>query len=346
MARLFLFDGTGLAYRAYYAVDQSLSTTSGLPTNAIYGVLRMMIKFLKEYVSQGDCVAFAMDKKTHTYRHELIKDYKAQRPQVPDAMVQQLPYIKKGVQAVGVKVLEYEGCEADDVIATLAKKGESVFEQIFIVTGDKDMLQLVNEKIKVWRPTKGISDLELYDTFKVRERYHVEPSQIVDVLSLMGDAVDNVPGVKGIGMKTAIELVQRYGDLENIYKNIDKNSRIGRLLMEGYETAFISKKSVTLMKDLDLGIQWKELEYTGYKEKELVEFLKEMEFSSIMKELGLYSQQSMQSSYITVKDERDFMELLNKNEKKPIYCFGYRDRLSVASGCQDGWFLSFSARQK
>lgn len=315
MARLFLFDGTGLAYRAYYAVDQSLSTSSGLPTNATYGVLRMLIKFLKEYIKQGDCAAFAMDKKTHTYRHELLKEYKAQRPQAPDAMIEQLPYIKRGVEALGVKVLEYEGCEADDVIATLAKKGESAFEEIFIVTGDKDMLQLVNEKIKVWRPTKGISDLELYDPLKVKEKFQVDPSQIVDMLSLMGDAVDNVPGVKGIGMKTAIELVQKYGDLENIYRNIDKDSRIGRLLIESQADAFKSKQLVTLMKDLDLGIEWEQLKYTGYRENELIEFLKQMEFSSIMKELGLYSQQNVQNSYITVKDEKSLMDLLNKMKK-------------------------------
>lgn len=315
MARLFLFDGTGLAYRAYYAVDQSLSTSSGLPTNATYGVLRMLIKFLKEYIKQGDCAAFAMDKKTHTYRHELLKEYKAQRPQAPDAMIEQLPYIKRGVEALGVKVLEYEGCEADDVIATLAKKGESAFEEIFIVTGDKDMLQLVNEKIKVWRPTKGISDLELYDPLKVKEKFQVDPSQIVDMLSLMGDTVDNVPGVKGIGMKTAIELIQKYGDLENIYRNIDKDSRIGRLLIESQADAFKSKQLVTLMKDLDLGIEWEQLKYTGYRENELIEFLKQMEFSSIMKELGLYSQQNVQNSYIAVKDEKSLMDLLNKMKK-------------------------------
>lgn len=315
MARLFLFDGTGLAYRAYYAVDQSLSTSSGLPTNATYGVLRMLIKFLKEYIEIGDCVAFAMDKKTRTYRHELLEEYKAQRPQTPDAMIQQLPYIKKGVEALGIKVLEYEGCEADDVIATLAKRGEDFFNEIYIVTGDKDILQLVNEKIKVWRPSKGISDLELYDSSKVKEKFQVDPSQIIDMLSLMGDAVDNVPGVKGIGMKTAIELIQRYGNLENIYQNIDKNSRIGKLLFEGQADAFKSKKLVTLMKDLDLGIEWEQLKYTGYRENELIEFLKQMEFSSVMKELGLYTQQNVQSTYIAVKDEKIFMDLINKMKK-------------------------------
>ncbi|WP_041081097.1 DNA polymerase I [Thermotoga profunda] len=315
MARLFLFDGTGLAYRAYYAVDQSLSTSSGLPTNATYGVLRMLVKFLKEYIEIGDCVAFAMDKKTHTYRHELLEEYKAQRPQTPDAMIQQLPYIKKGVEALGIKVLEYEGCEADDVIATLAKKGEDFFKEIYIVTGDKDILQLVNEKIKVWRPLKGISDLELYDSSKVKEKFQVDPSQIIDMLSLMGDAVDNIPGVKGIGMKTAIELIQKYGNLENIYQNIDKNSRIGKLLVEGQADAFKSKKLVTLMKDLDLGIEWEQLKYTGYRENELIEFLKQMEFSSVMKELGLYTQQDIQSTYIAVKDEKIFMDLINKMKK-------------------------------
>lgn len=315
MARLFLFDGTGIAYRAYFAVDQSLSTSSGIPTNATYGVLRMLIRFLKEHIKPGDCVAFAMDKKTRTYRHELLEEYKAQRPQAPDAMIQQLPYIRRGVQALGVSVLEYEGCEADDVIATLAKKGEEVFEEVFIVTGDKDMLQLVGSKVRVWRPTKGISDLELYDTAKVKEKFQVDPSQVVDLLALAGDTADNVPGVKGIGMKTATELIQRYGDLENIYEKVDKNSRVGKLLLEGQADAFKSKRLVTLMKDLELGIEWKDLEYRGYKESELVQFLKEMEFSSIMKELGLYTQQSSQSPYVCVNNERALMDLMQKIKK-------------------------------
>lgn len=312
MARLFLFDGTGLAFRAYYAIDQALSTSAGIPTNATYGLMRMMIKFLREHVREGDYAGFAMDKKTKTYRHELLAEYKAQRPSAPDAMVQQLPYIKRGVEALGVKVLEYEGCEADDVIATLAKKGESRFEEIYIVSGDKDVLQLVSGKIKVWRPIKGISELELYDERRVLEKFQVTPRHIVDLLALAGDAVDNVPGVYGIGAKTAVELINKYGSLEEIYDKIDKNSKIGKLLLQYRDDAFKSKKLVTLMTDLELGLDWEELRYRGFRQVALVEFLKELEFSSLMKELGLYSQQPEQTPYRTVATEQEFEQLLQR----------------------------------
>jgi len=312
MARLFLFDGTGLAFRAYYAIDQSLSTSSGVPTNATYGLMRMMIKFLKERVREGDYAGFAMDKKTRSYRHELLAEYKAQRPSTPDAMLQQLPYIRRGVEALGVKVLEYEGCEADDVIATLAKKGEDRFEEVHIVSGDKDVLQLVDKKIKVWRPIKGISELELYDEQKVLEKFQVPPKHIVDLLALAGDAVDKVPGVQGIGVKTAAELISKYGSLEEIYEKIDKSSKLGKLLLQHRDAAFKSKKLVTLMSDLELGLNWEELKYEGFKQETLVEFLKEMEFSSLMKELGLYTQQPEQTPYRTISTEEEFDQLLQR----------------------------------
>ncbi|AEH50373.1 DNA polymerase I [Pseudothermotoga thermarum] len=320
MAKLFLFDGTGLTYRAYYALDQSLSTSTGIPTNATYGVMRMMIKFLKENVKIGDCVAFVMDKKTKTYRHEILATYKAQRKPAPDAMIQQIPYIQRAVEALGVKVLAYEGCEADDVIATLAKKGRDIFDEVIIVSGDKDVLQLVDDKIKVFRPTKGISELELFDAKKVKERFGVEPSQIVDLLALIGDSVDNVPGVKGIGEKTAVELVTKYGSIENIKQKIDPNSKVGKLILSNWEDAEKSKKLVTLMTDLDLKVNWEELIYQGFKKEELAEFLKEMEFASIMKELGIYkTQEEEEGSYQSVTSEEKFLELVEKIKKSQYF---------------------------
>ncbi len=319
MAKLFLFDGTGLAYRAYFALDQSLSTSSGIPTNATYGIMRMLIKFLKENVRQGDYAAFVMDKKTRTYRHELLETYKAQRKPAPDAMVQQLPYIQRAVELLGVRVLAYEGCEADDVIATLAKKGRELFEQIVVVSGDKDVLQLVDEKIKVFRPTKGISELELFDEKKVKERFGVLPSQIIDLLALMGDSVDNIPGVKGIGEKIAAELVTRYGSLEEIRRKIDPESRLGKLLLSNWDEAEKSRRLVTLMTDLDLKIDWQDLMYKGFREQELADFLREMEFSSIMKELGIYKKQDEKSLYKAVTNEKTFLDLVERIKKSQYF---------------------------
>ncbi len=345
MAKLFLFDGTGLAYRAYYALDQSLSTSYGVPTNATYGVMRMIIKFLKENIKSGDYAAFVMDKKTRTYRHELLETYKSHRKPAPDAMIQQLPYIQRAVEVLGVKVLAYEGCEADDVIATLAKKGANVFDEVIIISGDKDILQLVNDKTKVFRPTKGITELELFDEKKVRERFGVSPSQIVDLLALMGDSVDNVPGVKGIGEKTAVELVTKYGDLESILEKVDPQSKIGRLLHSNWDEAVKSKKLVTLLVDLDLKVDWQDLMYKGFKKDELASFLREMEFSSIMKELGIYKTQEEESPYQTVDSEEAFLNLVAKVQKSQYFVIDLEtDSLSPLDARIVGFSISLPSK--
>ena len=319
MAKLFLFDGTGLMYRAYFALDRSLSTSKGIPTNAVYGVMKMLIKFLKENVSNDDYVAFVVDVKTTTYRHEILETYKAKRPPTPDTLIEQIPYVKEAVRALGVRVLEYENCEADDVIATLAVKGKDIFDEIYIVTGDKDMLQLVNEKTKVWRTTRGITELELYDKKRIFEKYGLEPSQIVDLLALAGDSSDNVPGVKGIGLKRGTELVKTYGSVENIYKNVSPSTKLGKLLIESKEEAFKSKKVVTLMKNLDLGLQWEDLKYSGYTRDELLNFLKKMEFSSIMKELNIYERHCDDAKYITVKTLEEYDKLIEDMSKSQFF---------------------------
>jgi len=314
MGRLFLFDGTALAYRAFYALDRALSTSSGIPTNATYGVTKMIVKFLKDHVKKGeDYLAFAFDKKTVTYRHALLETYKAKRPKTPDLMIQQLPYIKRIINALGIKVIELEGYEADDVIATLALKGKDMFDEILIITGDKDMLQLVDDKIKVWRITKGITDLELYDERKVKERYGVFPNQIVDYLSLVGDEVDNVPGVIGIGEKTAIDLLEKYGSIEKIYENLSKlPERVRKALVRGKKDAQLSKKLVTLVTDIDMDIDWEEFRYKGFNKEELLKILKELEFSSIMKELELFEEKE-EVEYKTIK------KLIEEIKKSPAF---------------------------
>ncbi|HDM69934.1 MAG TPA: DNA polymerase I, partial [Thermotogales bacterium] len=199
-SRLFLIDGTGLVYRAFYAMKSDLKTSTGIPTNATYGVARMLTRFIKDWLREGDCVVFTMDKKTTTYRHRLLETYKANRPKTPDRMVEQLPYIKRLVEAMGIRIMEVEGHEADDLIATLTKKGKDVFDEIYIITGDKDMLQLVGDKIKVLRVGhRGLTELEPLDEDGVLKKFGVPPNRIVDFLALIGDKTDNVPGVKGIG---------------------------------------------------------------------------------------------------------------------------------------------------
>lgn len=320
MAKLFLFDGTALAYRAYYALDRSLATSSGIPTNATYGVTRMMIKFVKEHVRKGkDYAAVAFDKKAATFRHKLLETYKAQRPKTPDLLVQQLPYIKQLIEALGLKVIEQEGYEADDIIATLAKRGEQVFEEVYVITGDKDMLQIVNDKIKVWRIVKGITDLELYDRAKVKERYGVYPEQIPDYLALVGDDIDNIPGVAGVGEKTAVQILEKYQNIEEIYNNINSLPlKVRKILIDQREIAMLSKKLSRLVTDVPISVDWEELRYNGEDRDKLLKLLKELEFASIMRELQIYESQQA-TDYKIVRSEKDFEELVKLLRESPSF---------------------------
>jgi len=310
--KLFLIDGTALIYRAFFAMDDSLSTSTGIPTNASYGIARMLTKFIKEKLKLGDCIVFALDKKTVTYRHELLKEYKANRPKTPDGMLRQIPYIKKIVEALGIRVLEVENFEADDLIATLAAKGKHDFDEIYIVTSDKDMMQLVDNKIFILRVGhKGLTDLEFVDRDYVVKKYGVSPEQIPDFLALVGDISDNIPGVKGIGPKSAAKLLSRYRTLEEIYKHLDDlPEKLSKLLECGKENAFLSKRLTNLVSDIDLEIDWSDLEYKSYNKKELLEVFKELEFTSLMKEYQLYDEINEDVDYKIIATEDDFDHLL------------------------------------
>ncbi|PLV60271.1 DNA polymerase I [Thermotoga sp. KOL6] len=346
MARLFLFDGTALAYRAYYALDKSLSTSTGIPTNATYGVARMIVKFIKDHIIiDKDYAAVAFDKRAATFRHKLLETYKAQRPKTPDLLVQQLPYIKKLIEAFGFKVLEMEGYEADDIIATLAVKGLSFFDEIFIITGDKDMLQLVNEKIKVWRIVKGISDLELYDAKRVKEKYGVEPRQIPDFLALVGDDIDNIPGVPGVGEKTATQLLEKYKNLEDIFEHIrELPNKVAKAILRNRETAVLSKKLTTLETNVPIDLDWEELRYKGFNREKLLSVLKELEFASIMRELNLY-EESEPKGYEIVKDSGMFENLVKKLKEAPSFALDLETSSLDPFNCEIvGISLSFKVK--
>ncbi|RLD93926.1 MAG: DNA polymerase I, partial [Aquificota bacterium] len=193
---LYLIDGSSYLYRAYFALP-FLSNSKGIPTHAAYGFTRMVMKIVKEHQPQYMAVAFDVGRET--FRTETYQEYKAQRPSMPDELAVQIPYVKEILQALRIPVLEMENYEADDVIATLAKRAETAGFQVVIVTGDKDMLQLVTENIQVFDPMKEA----FYGPQEVEKRMGVAPHQIPDLLGLAGDSIDNIPGVKGIGQKSA-----------------------------------------------------------------------------------------------------------------------------------------------
>ena len=192
---VYLFDGTSLAYRAFYAI-RDLSTSTGFPTNAIYGFIRMFLKLYKDFKPEYVAVAFDVGKKT--FRNELLKEYKANRKPTPDNFKVQLPYIKKFLECLGITVLEKEGYEADDILGTVAKKLASEGHRVFIVTPDKDMRQLIDEKIAVIAISNKTGLKKIYDLETFRKEYGVDPQQIPDLFGLAGDSIDNIPGVPGI----------------------------------------------------------------------------------------------------------------------------------------------------
>ncbi len=244
---LFLIDGMSCAYRAFYAI-RDLRASSGEPTNAIYGFTNMLLKIMRE--RKPDAVAVVFDSKAPTFRHERFEAYKAHRKPIPEDLVEQLPLIKEVIKAYRIMILQREGIEADDLMESFARRAAGTEYDVYLVTSDKDMLQCVGDGVSVLRPDSG----EVYDREAVVRRYGVEPRRIVDVLALAGDASDNIPGVPGIGEKTAIELVKEFGDLEGVLKNVErvKGEKRRELLKRFADQARLSRELVTLKGDVPI----------------------------------------------------------------------------------------------
>ncbi|MDD5660199.1 MAG: 5'-3' exonuclease H3TH domain-containing protein, partial [Actinomycetota bacterium] len=252
--KLILIDGNNIAYRAFYALPQTIATSTGIITNAVYGFTTMVLKLVDE--QKPDNIIVAFDSKAPTFRHELFKDYKAQRKKMPDELISQFPLIKEVLESINIESIEAEGYEADDIIATLANESKIRFNEILIVSGDKDILQLVGGNLKVMALKKGITETVTYDKNGVVDKFGVEPDKIKDLLALTGDSSDNIPGVRGIGPKTAETLIRKYGNIESIYDNVDdiKNNNIKKLLTSSKADALNSKKLTELVGNLKLNI--------------------------------------------------------------------------------------------
>ena len=253
--KVILIDGNNLAYRAFYALPDTIVTSSGTITNAVFGFTSMLIKLLEE--QKPDTIICAFDSKKPTFRHKIFDGYKANREKMPSELIGQVILIKEVLKAFNIVSLEMAGYEADDILAMLAKFTRNKFRETLIVSGDKDILQLVSEKIKVMAIKRGITDTVIYDEKKVKEKLGVTPDKIKDLLALMGDSSDNIPGIPGVGPKTARTLVKEYGSVEEIYNSINKigNDRIRNLLSEHKDLAYMSKKLTELKSKLDINIK-------------------------------------------------------------------------------------------
>ncbi len=260
MEKLLLIDGNSMLFRAYYATvyGQSMSTSEGIPTNAIYGFALMLSKALKTI--EPDYILVAFDHGKDTYRHKEYPEYKGTRSATPDDLKTQFPIIREYIDALHIKRHEQEGLEADDIIGCLAKQNEQY--DVNILTSDKDLLQLVDDNIKVWLMHKGISDIVMMTPQAVYDRFQLEPKQIIDMKALAGDPSDNIPGVRKIGDKTAIKLLNQYQTVENLYDHIDEQKgKLKENLILDKDNAYLSKRLATIITDADTGINISDCKY-------------------------------------------------------------------------------------
>ncbi len=278
MKKLVLIDGSSYMYRAFYALPP-LTSPKGEPTGAIYGFIRMLSSLIKEVNPDYIAVVFDLSKKT--FRHKKVKSYKATRRETPDLLKEQIPKIKEILKLWGIKVLELEGYEADDIIATLTKKFKNSYE-VLIVSPDKDMIQLVDRNVKLLNPIQNI----IYDVEKVKEKYGIFPNQFVAYQAIVGDSVDNIKGVKGVGKKTAISLLNQYGSLDGIIRNLDS---LKPKVKEAFEKSIDALKDaeflVKLKDDIDLDIPIEELEVKNTNWEDLKKVFEELGFKSFLKKL-------------------------------------------------------------
>lgn len=282
--RVLLIDGHSLANRAYYALPP-LSTAGGTPTNAVYGFLTMVLKFLKERNCKYALCAF--DYPAPTFRHAKFDKYKATRKPAPPDFKVQIPLIKKVLNALRIKSFEIEGYEADDIIGTAASKLSEQGFSVMILSGDRDCLQLVNEKITVVIPVQGIRSVMEFDREKVKQEIGVFPEQIPDYKGLAGDHSDNIPGVKGVGEKTAVALLDKFGSVEGIYANLEnvEPERLRGLLQSSRDDAFLSRELAVIHTGVPLQVDPDELYWRGPDMEEAPKILRELEFSSLIPKL-------------------------------------------------------------
>ncbi|HNW39276.1 MAG TPA: DNA polymerase I [Candidatus Omnitrophota bacterium] len=325
----FLIDATAFCYRAFYAL-KVLSTAAGQPTNAVYGFINILNKILKE--QKPDYLVCCFDLSRETFRQKKFAQYKMQRPAMPDALISQIPLIKEVIAAYGVPIFEKAGFEADDLIAALAKKAAAESLAVTIVSSDKDILQLVDKNISVFSPHKDSG--VFYDTAKVKERFGVAPEQVVDIIALMGDAADNIPGVPGIGDKTAQKLILEFGSLEKLIKNIAKITpeKIKAMILEHREQINLNKELITLDQALDLDLDLEKAKTGQPDYPRLASVFKKLEFKKLLSELPLACQDKTVSTSLCDCDQEELSAMLKHGDEIAIYGSSSEDLYFAVKG--------------
>ena len=319
---LYLIDGSSYIFRAYYGIRQFLSTSKGFPTNALYGFINMLQKVVKD--EKPDYLAVTFDSKEKTFRHEMYADYKANREAPPEDLAKQFPFFEPLVQAFNIHSVRVPGFEADDIMGTLAKKGTEEGLQVVIVSGDKDMMQLIGPDIRMLDTMKN----KWFDIEGVEEKFGVPPDRVIEVMGLMGDSSDNIPGVKGVGPKTATELIRKFGSIDTLYERIDEvdKQKLREKLVQDKEMALLSRQLVTINTSMELEFKLENLKLKPPNNTDLKKLFSEFEFSSLLGELEdsseptpIASSPAIASRYEPILTKADFERWLKQLKKAKIF---------------------------
>jgi len=346
MEKLLVIDGNSIMNRAFYGLSgkNMLTNKEGIPTNAVYGFLNILFKVLSE--DKPTHIAVAFDLKAPTFRHKMYDGYKANRKGMPDELAAQMPIIKEVLDAMNIKRVEIEGYEADDILGTLAKKSKERNIETVLFTGDRDSFQLIEEGITVKLPSTkgGRTETEVYNPEKIFEKYGVTPIQLIEVKSLMGDASDNIPGVKGIGEKTALKYIQEFGSLEELYNNISSDIVKGKtkeLLIEYKDDAFMSKDLARIDINAPVDLNFDIYKTQEYNTEKLYELFKRLEFANFINKLGLKSETTIEKFEIgKIQIIENNNELLKILEDKKEVAFCTKDDISqIAFSIDDNIFV-------
>ncbi len=338
-----IVDALALAYKAYFAfISRPLSNSKGEPTSAVYGFLTQLLRVLEE--QKPDYLAVAFDSKEKTFRHDRYEGYKASRQAMPDDMIPQIQRIKDIIDALNIPFYILPGYEADDIVGTAVKQAEKLGLLSFAITPDKDYFQLISDRIKIIRPGKSTDEAIVYDKEKVVDELGFEPKFMIDYLALIGDSSDDIPGVAGIGPKTAVPLIQKYGTIENIYKHIDEIEKAGtkKKLEEGKENAFLSKELATIHCEVPVKIDFDKTKFSEPDFEKLREIFFELEFKTLYVKLQKFYQGNSNTEkveeddsvtieknsfdkknvkYHLIKNEKEAKELSDKLSKSKLFVF-------------------------
>ena len=321
MDKLVLIDGHSILNRAFYGVPD-LTNSEGLHTNAVYGFLNIMFKILEE--EKADHLAVAFDLKEPTFRHEMYDDYKGTRKPMPEELHQQVQVMKDVLTAMGVPIMTLPGFEADDILGTVAKKSQARGINVSVVSGDRDLLQLADEHIKIRIPKTSRAGTEIKDYYPedVKREYQVTPVEFIDVKALMGDASDNIPGVPSIGEKTATSLIAAYGSIENCYSHLDeiKPPRAQKALGEHYDMAQMSKKLATICLDCPVEFRYEDAKIGNLYTPEAYQYMKRLEFKSLLTRFDASavedsSESSLEEHFFLIKDEKEAEKVFARADK-------------------------------